>query len=83
MFVLSQQGTSFGVYSPSTAEARHLDASAPDSNLSYAARQAKMHLANATDNTDNNFSSGTQLGIHLKGGIKVLPTKQPLKLVNT
>ena len=76
------------MYSPSTAEARHLDASAPDSNLSYAARQAKQQLAlNSSNNNNNNnnnttMTTTTQLGIVMKGGIKVLPTTQPLKLVN-
>ena len=75
------------MYSPSTAEARHLDASAPDSNLSYAARQAKQQLAlNSSNNNNSNnnttITTTTQLGIVMKGGIKVLPTTQPLKLVN-
>ncbi len=79
LFRIFLPGASFGVYSPSTAEARHLDAAAPDSNLSYAAKQVKLH--NSTHNINSPIGT-TQLGIALKGGIKVLPTTSTETLNN-
>lgn len=57
------------IYSPSTAEARRNDAAAPHSNLSYIAKKQQQQ------NTNNNLGS-------VIGGIKVLPTSTPIKLMN-
>ena len=80
LYISHIKGTNnYGVYSPSTAEARHLDAAAPDANLSFAAKQTKQQqlFSNNNNNININTTNTTSTAQHLsipKGGIRVLPT---------
>ena len=66
-------GTSSGVYSPSTAEARANDAAAKDANLSNTAKLIRKQ---------HDELGSSSLG-SVQGGIKVLPSPKPFKkLVN-
>jgi hypothetical protein len=81
---LIMQSSSSGVYSPSTAEARRYDAAAPDSNLSHAAKIARLPPPATTSNglpVTGQTSQQQPLGSVI-GGYKVLPTPTSVKLIN-